>query len=176
MQATEGSLAACVVRLIRKPRERVSLHRSQMLAAIISAINEIISLVENQQDHGLIGLDAHAKLFRGLADPARLGILLLLREGPSSAGELARGCGLIPSNASNHLRCLLDCGLVTLEPQGRRNIYRLSDVRVDLLLAASSDLMSSPAAALVHACCNYGSMSRRALRSAASKDVTLVPS
>ena len=126
--------------------------------------------MRKQQVHGAIPLDVHAKLFRGLADPGRLDILLRLRTGPSSAGELARDCGLTASNASNHLRCLLECGLVTLEPNGRRNIYRLADEGIALVLDASRKLLSSPAGVLIRACCNYEPVSRRALR--ASADVT----
>ena len=126
--------------------------------------------MRKQQNHGPIALDVQAKLFRGLADPARLGILLRLRLGPSSAGELARECRLTASNASNHLRCLLECGLVKLEPNGRRNIYRLADEGIALVLDASRKLLSSPAGVLIRACCNYQSVSRRALR--ASADIT----
>lgn len=114
-----------------------------------------------------IALEVHAKLFRGLADPGRLGILLRLRTGPSAAGELARDCGLTASNASNHLRCLLDCGLVTLEAQGRRNIYRLADEGIAVVLDASRTLLSSQAGALIRACCNYETVSRRSLRASA---------
>ena len=130
-------------------------------------INEIIGIVRKPQDRSSIALDVHAKLFRGLADPGRLGILLRLRGGPSSAGDLARECGLTASNASNHLRCLLECGLVTLEPNGRRNIYRLADDGIAFVLDASHKLLSSPAGALIKACCNYESVSRRSLRASA---------
>jgi DNA-binding transcriptional ArsR family regulator len=130
--------------------------------------------VNGQQNHGGITLDLHAKLFRGLADAARLAILLRLAAGPRSAGELAAECGLSPSNASNHLRCLLECGLVSLKPQGRRNVYRLTDPRVARLLDASRALLSSPSGALIKACCNYESVSRRALRSSSRSAGRLV--
>ena len=120
-----------------------------------------------QQGHDPIALDIHAKLFRGLADPARLGILLRLRAGPSSAGELARECRLTASNASNHLRCLLECGLVKLAPNGRRNIYRLADDGIAFVLDASHRLLSSPAGLLIKECCSYEPVSRRALRASA---------
>jgi ArsR family transcriptional regulator, cadmium/lead-responsive transcriptional repressor len=111
-------------------------------------------------------LEVRAKLFRGLADAARLGILLRLAERSHSAGELASACELSPSNASNHLRCLLECGLVQIEARGRQNLYRLVDPRVTRLLAASDALLSSPAGKLITECCNYERVSRRALRSA----------
>lgn len=125
--------------------------------------------VRRERTHSGITLELHAKLFRGLADRARLEILLGLAAGSRSAGELAHECGLSPSNASNHLRCLLDCGLVSLEPQGRRNVYRLTDPQVARLLDASGALLGSPVGALIKACCNYESVSRRALRSSSRR-------
>lgn len=121
----------------------------------------------------LVALDRHAKLFRGLADPARLSLLLRVRKGKCSAGELARDCGLSPSNASNHLQCLLECGLVLVEPRGRQNVYRLADRQVLRLLDASTRVLRSSAGALIDACRNYGA-SRRALRrsSSATKPAT----
>lgn len=111
-----------------------------------------------------------AKLFRGLADPARLGILLEIRRSPRTAGELASALDLSPSNASNHLRCLLECGLVRVESQGRYNLYRLADPSVARLLDASRALLTivSPE---IEACLNYGPPDRRALRPPAGSRV-----
>ena len=83
-----------------------------------------------------------ATLFRGLADPARLGLLLALRQGPCPAGELARRCSLSASNASNHLQCLLECGLVALEVQGRHNVYSLADPLIAGLLEVSERIVA----------------------------------
>ncbi len=111
-----------------------------------------------------VATETHAKFFRGLADPARLGFLLALRDGPRSAGDLALARGLSPSNASNHLQCLLECGLVEVEAQGRQNVYRLADPQVATLLDTSERILNSGAGALIEACRNYGPPSRRALR------------
>lgn len=113
------------------------------------------------------GLELQAKLFRGLSDVARLAILNRLRKSPLSSGQLAKDCGLSPSNASNHLRCLLECGLVALEPQGRRKVYRLSHPQIGSLLDASSGLLVSPRGNLIQACQRYGLGSRLNLVSAA---------
>ena len=111
-----------------------------------------------------VTLTTYAKLFRGLADPARLALLLRLRKGRCSAGDLARDCGLTPSNASNHLQCLLECGLVRIEPRGRHNVYGVADRQVLQLLDASTRILRSRAGVLIDTCRNYGSLSRRALR------------
>ena len=71
-----------------------------------------------------------AKLFRGLADPSRLAILEALRPGPLSVGQIVAATGLSQPNASNHLRCLSECGLVAGEARGRFVDYRLADLRI----------------------------------------------
>lgn len=42
-----------------------------------------------------------------------------LRLGPRSANDVVEETGLSQPNASNHLACLLDCGLVAREQRGR---------------------------------------------------------
>jgi len=86
-----------------------------------------------------------AKLFRGLADPSRLAILEMLRDGPRSVSEIVATTGLSQPNTSNHLSCLYDCGLVTREPRGRYVYYRLSDPRVGLLLGLSEEVLADVA-------------------------------
>ena len=91
-----------------------------------------------------VSLGLKSKLFRGLADPSRLSILEMLGEGARSVSELVEMTGLTQPNTSNHLACLLDCGLVEREQQGRRGIYRLGD-GVDELLASVEQLLAGPA-------------------------------
>jgi DNA-binding transcriptional ArsR family regulator len=95
-----------------------------------------------------------AKLFRGFADPSRLFILEALRGVARSVGELVEATGLSQSNVSNHLSCLLDCGLVSREPRGRRVIYRLADGRVGTLLALADELLEEVAQG-VYVCPRY---------------------
>ena len=107
-------------------------------------------------------IDLQAKLFRGFADPSRLCILEVLRGGPLSVGEIVTATGLNQPNASNHLRCLSECGLVVGEQQGRFVHYRLSDTRIGQLLAIADELLGS-AAHPVGTCDNYGVSRRRQL-------------
>lgn len=83
----------------------------------------------------------HARLFRGFADPSRLSILEALRAGEMTVGEIVDATDLSQSNISNHLACLRDCGLVASEQDGRYVRYRLSDVRVEHLLALADELL-----------------------------------
>ena len=68
-----------------------------------------------------------ARFFEGLADPARLALLDALRDGERTAGDAAAASGLSPSNASKHLTCLRECGLVESRQDWRHVYYRLSD-------------------------------------------------
>ena len=92
---------------------------------------------------GSLGLKAN--LFRGFSDASRLAILEALRYGPRTVTELVQSAGLSQSNTSNHLNCLLDCGLVAREQQGRFAVYRLSDARVNLLLDTADELLAEVA-------------------------------
>ncbi len=92
-----------------------------------------------------------AKLFRSLADPSRLAILDALRESERSAGEVATAAGLTASNASKHLACLRDCGLVEARQEWRTVYYRLAGAHVAHLLN-EADLVLEVIAERVAAC------------------------
>lgn len=86
-------------------------------------------------------LAGKARLFRGFADPSRLAILEALRGGAMTVTAIVGATGLTQSNVSNHLACLLDCGLATRTQHGRFNIYRLADDRVEALLAGADEFL-----------------------------------
>lgn len=95
-----------------------------------------------------------AKLMRGFGDPSRLSILEALRSSPLTVSEIVSTTGLSQSNASNHLGCLRDCGLVTSEQEGRFVMYRLSDDRVGSLLELA-DILLADVARGVYECTRY---------------------
>lgn len=116
-----------------------------------------------------IALATQAKFFRGLGDPGRLSLLMCLRSGPLAAGDLANAAALTLSNASNHLQCLLECGLVEVRSEGRQNIYRLADAEVSTLLDATEHILRTRAGTLIEECEKYGPPSRRRLRARTSE-------
>ena len=59
------------------------------------------------------------RLFRSLADPARLAILRHLTLGEHRVVDLTAHLGLAQSTTSAHLACLRDCGLVSVRTVGR---------------------------------------------------------
>ncbi|WP_251858595.1 helix-turn-helix transcriptional regulator [Herbiconiux sp. L3-i23] len=81
-------------------------------------------------------LDVMNRLGRAMADSTRSRILMTLLDGPIYPAALARQLGLSPSNVSNHLTCLRDCGIVVAEPEGRRTRYEVADPRLTAALTA----------------------------------------
>jgi DNA-binding transcriptional ArsR family regulator len=106
-------------------------------------------------------LPLRAKFFRGLADPSRLAILEVLRTGPATVGALVEQTGLTQPNTSTHLACLLGCGLVQRERQGKFMRYQLADERVAALLALADEVLSDHFDQLA-ACARYDSGEERA--------------
>jgi DNA-binding transcriptional ArsR family regulator len=60
-----------------------------------------------------------------LAEPNRLHIVELLRDGPLTVGEIADRLGLHQPQVSKHLRVLSDAGIVEVQPIANRRIYKL---------------------------------------------------
>lgn len=60
-----------------------------------------------------------------LAEPNRLHIVELLRDGPLTVGEIAERLRLHQPQVSKHLRILGDAGFVEVHPLANRRIYQL---------------------------------------------------
>jgi DNA-binding transcriptional ArsR family regulator len=60
-----------------------------------------------------------------LAEPNRLRIVELLREGPCSVGEISKRLYLHQPQVSKHLRVLSDTGLVIANQVAQQRIYQL---------------------------------------------------
>ncbi|WP_433623154.1 ArsR/SmtB family transcription factor [Nocardia sp. CA-120079] len=71
------------------------------------------------------------KAFQALAEPNRLAILEVLREGEQPVGVLAQRLSLSQPAVSKHLRMLKDVGLVEVRSDAQRRLYR---IRLDPLV------------------------------------------
>lgn len=60
-----------------------------------------------------------------LAEPNRMNIVELLREGPLTVGEIADRLGLRQPQASKHLKVLSDSGILEVKAEANRRIYKL---------------------------------------------------
>jgi len=65
------------------------------------------------------------KTISGLAEPNRLLIVELLREGPLSVGEITERLGFKQPQASKHLKVLSEAGIVEVAAVTNRRIYKL---------------------------------------------------
>jgi DNA-binding transcriptional ArsR family regulator len=77
-----------------------------------------------------------ARCLQALGHPARLLILQALRRGERTVGELEAEVGSRQSNVSQHLRIMLDRGILTHRREGNHVYYRVADPRVLDILAA----------------------------------------
>jgi len=60
-----------------------------------------------------------------LAEPNRLHIVELLRDGPRPVGEIAERLGIRQPQVSKHLRVLSNAGVVEAYPVAQQRIYQL---------------------------------------------------
>jgi DNA-binding transcriptional ArsR family regulator len=60
-----------------------------------------------------------------LAEPNRMNIVELLRDGPLTVGEIADRLGLRQPQASKHLKVLSDNGILEVKAEANRRIYKL---------------------------------------------------
>lgn len=72
-------------------------------------------------------LESESEVFKAMADPCRLKILSLLREGELCACEIMIGVDRPQSSTSHHLSILKDAGLIKERKDGRWSRYRLSE-------------------------------------------------
>ncbi|MGH7001872.1 MAG: ArsR/SmtB family transcription factor [Stellaceae bacterium] len=68
----------------------------------------------------------HEEIFYAIADPQRRRLLDLLAGGEFAAQALARRFDISFAAVSQHLKVLLEAGLVSRRAEGRRRIYRLA--------------------------------------------------
>ena len=66
-----------------------------------------------------------------IADPVRREILLMLRDAPLSAGQIAGRFAISRPAVSRHLRVLREAGLVRDTADGRRRVYTLVTAPLD---------------------------------------------
>ena len=77
----------------------------------------------------------HALLFQALANPARMSILLLLREkGSMNVSKICDELGLEQTHVSHNMKCLSFCGLVTVSREGKSRVYSINNDTLTPLL------------------------------------------
>jgi DNA-binding transcriptional ArsR family regulator len=91
----------------------------------------------------------HASVCKGLADPKRLLIINVLRDGQMSVSEICEELDLPQSNVSQHLAILRDKGLVISKRDGQFVNYSLTSMKIieafDLLREVMAEQVSASA-------------------------------
>lgn len=85
--------------------------------------------------------DSEADIFKAAADPCRIRILKLLREGELCVCEIMTALNRPQSSTSHHLSILKDAGLIKERKDGKWSRYRLSDGAVIEMLNQAKLLM-----------------------------------
>ncbi|AKB41394.1 ArsR/SmtB family transcription factor [Methanosarcina mazei] len=88
--------------------------RTQKLSSLVNGLDEEALLSE-------------ARIFKALADPNRLKIVKLLKEGELCACELTIALSSSQSTVSHHLSVLKSAGLVKERKEGKWSYFRLSE-------------------------------------------------
>ncbi len=85
------------------------------------------------------------RLFKALADPKRLSLLVRVAEGggPSTVSHVAKGSGVDMSVVSRHLAILREAGIISCEKQGKEVLCTLQTDVVVRILRELADALES---------------------------------
>ena len=70
--------------------------------------------------------------------------------------DLVGHLGLAQSTVSQHLACLVDCGIARVRPQGRASVYSLAHPEATLELLGAAEKMLALTGDAVTLCGTYG--------------------
>lgn len=79
-------------------------------------------------------LPVYEIFFTSLANPNRLQIVNILREGSKNVSEICRATGFEQTMVSHNLRRLERCGMVFVEQKGKNRYYTLNQKTIKPLL------------------------------------------
>jgi len=75
----------------------------------------------------------YREFFRALGNQTRFAIVQLLRDRPHYVNEIVERLNIEQSRVSHNLACLLNCGFVEWEWQGKNKVYRLNSDLLPIL-------------------------------------------
>lgn len=119
-------------------------------------------LTDESPDVEASALTAAACLFHGFSDRSRLAIVQHLMLGEHRVVDLVRHLGLAQSTVSQHLACLVDCGIADVRAQGRASVYSLAHPQATMELLSGAEKMLALTGAAVTLCSTYGVETTRA--------------
>jgi DNA-binding transcriptional ArsR family regulator len=83
----------------------------------------------------LSALEQAAECLKTLAHPHRLRMIQMLLRGRYTVGELADACGIPSHMASEHLRLMQHCAMLTSEKDGRKAYYQVAEPHLANIMA-----------------------------------------
>ncbi len=83
-----------------------------------------------------------SRFFKGLSDPTRFRILMLLVEKERNVSELVELLQTPQGRVSSHLGCLKWCGYVSARREGRWVYYRVSDERIKQMIQLAGGVVN----------------------------------
>lgn len=83
----------------------------------------------------LKALEQAAECLKTIAHPHRLRMIQMLLRGRYTVGELAQACDIPSHMASEHLRLMQRCGLLTVEKDGRKAYYQIAEPHLANIMA-----------------------------------------
>ncbi len=87
--------------------------------------------------------DMYVKIFKALAHPIRIKIVMMLMEQPLCVCKLNENIEFSQSNLSQHLKILKDAGILKSEKQGLKIIYSLKDEEVKNFLVVAEKIIKN---------------------------------
>lgn len=79
-------------------------------------------------------LSTAAECLKTIAHPHRLRMIQMMLHGRYTVGELAEACEIPSHMASEHLRLMQRCGMLSSEREGRRAYYRVAEPHLQDIL------------------------------------------
>ena len=71
-----------------------------------------------------------AKVFKAIADPTRLEIIEFLKDGERCQCQIHPELEKSQSTISQHLKILIDCGILAFRRDGQKKMYQIADNHV----------------------------------------------
>lgn len=92
-----------------------------------------MSIAKKSKKKKLVGLKSlrqAAECLKVLAHPHRLRMVQMLLHDRYTVGELAEACKIQSHMASEHLRLMQHCGLLSNQKDGRKNYYKIAELHL----------------------------------------------
>lgn len=84
-----------------------------------------------------------AECLRTLSHPVRLRMVQMLLRDRYTVGELADACGIKSHMASEHLRLMQHCGMLSSERDGRKTYYAVSEPQLGSIMHSVEERFDS---------------------------------